>query len=140
MDTTEILNGLRAENKKEFPTECFESDNINYSSHMKQLMDSKGVSMGDLVKKMGYERSYIYHMLDGSRTPSRIFLLRFAIVSGLTYDETQRILFITGNGLLYAKVEYDAVIIYSLERHYTDAQVNDLLESVGMKHLFAEPT
>ena len=69
-----------------------------------------------------------------------MFLLRFAIVSGLTYDETQRILFITGNGLLYAKVEYDAVIIYSLERHYTDAQVNDLLESVGMKHLFAEPT
>ncbi|MCR4605422.1 MAG: helix-turn-helix transcriptional regulator [Eubacterium sp.] len=140
MNTTEILNGLRAENKRDFPVEIFEQDRVEYPAHMRKLMDDKGVSIADLVKSMGYERSYVYHMLDGSRTPSRYFLLRFAIVCGLDFEETQRILFITGNGLLYAKVEYDAAIIYSLERHYDFSQVNDLLESVGMKHLFSDPS
>ena len=82
------------------------------------------------------ERSYVYHMMNGSRAPSRPFLLRLAIVLKLSYEETQRLLFITENPLLFARVEFDAVIIYALERHMGASEVNDLLGEVGEKPLF----
>ena len=136
MDTNEIINSLRAENRRKFPKEIFATERVDVVGHMERLLSDRGVTVAELVPSMCYERSYIYHMMNGSRAPSRTFLLRLAIVLKLSYEETQRLLFITENPLLFARVEFDAVIIYALERHMGASEVNDLLSEVGEKPLF----
>lgn len=136
MNTTEIINSLRDENRKDFPKEIFANEQVDFVGHIERLLSERGLTIADIVPHMDYERSYVYHMLNGSRAPSRTFLLRLAIILKLDYEETQRILYITGNPLLYAKIEFDAVIIYALERHMDPVGLNNLLESVKEPLLF----
>ena len=136
MNTEEIINSLRDENRREFPKEIFASEQVDYVGHIERLLAERNLTIAELVPRMDYERSYVYHMLNGSRTPSRTFLLRLAVILKLTYEETQRILYITGNTLLYARIEFDAVIIFGLERHMKPEELNELLESVGEPPLF----
>ena len=136
MNTDEILNALKDENKKEFPKEYFKEEKVDVVKYMESLLRDHDMTIRDLIPKIGYERSYIYQMFNGTRVPTRVFLLRLAILLQLDYEETQRTLFVTGNTLLYAKIQFDAVMIYALERHFDVAQLEDLLQEVGEKSLF----
>lgn len=136
MDTNEIINELRKENQSPFPTDIFETEKVDIVSHMKQLMSERNITQSELILSICYERAYVYHVLNGTRKPSRTFLLRFAVVLKLDYEETQRLLYISGNPILYARIIYDAVIIYALERHMSPYELNELMEDVGEKPLF----
>lgn len=136
MDTNEIMNALRKEDQTSFPTEIFETESIDIVSYMKQLMSDRDITLSELVPSMCYDRAYVYHMMNGTREPSRTFLLRFAVVLKLDYEETQKLLYISGKPTLYARIRYDAVIIYALERHMDPYKLQDLMEEVGEKPLF----
>ena len=134
--TEEIMKALKDENKKEFPKEYFTDEKVDVVAYLAELIRDHGATIRDLIPKLGYERSYVYQMFNGTRIPTRIFLLRLAIILQLDYEETQRTLFVTGNTLLYAKIQFDAVMIYALERHFDVTQLEDLLQEVGEKSLF----
>lgn len=136
MNTEEILNALKDENREEFPREFFEDEKVDVVEYMGELLSTHGMTIRELILQLGYERSYTYQMFNGTRVPTRVFLLRLAVLLGLDYEETQRTLFVTGNTLLYAKIRFDAVMIYALERHYDVARVEELLKEVGEKSLF----
>ncbi len=136
MTTEEIINSLRDENRQDFPKDLYPKEQTDYVGYMERLFAERDMTVADLIPKMNYERTYVYHMLDGTRSPSRTFILRLAIVIELTYEETQHVLLITENPLLYARIAFDAVIIYALERHMDSGAVNDLLNEVGEKPLF----
>ena len=53
-----------------------------------------------------------------------------------SYEETQKLLYISGKPTLYARIRYDAVIIYALERHMDPYKLHELMEEVGEKPLF----
>ena len=136
MNTDEILNALKDENITEFPQEFFKDEKVDVVKYMEELLSTHNTTIRELIPKLGYERSYTYQMFNGTRVPTRLFLLRLAILIGLDFEETQRTLFVTGNTLLYAKIRFDAVMIYALERHYDVTQVEELLQEVGEKSLF----
>ncbi|MEE3467819.1 MAG: hypothetical protein VZQ83_05205 [Eubacterium sp.] len=136
MNTDEILNALKDENKKEFPKEYFGDEKVDVVEYLETLLREHDTTIRDLIPGLGYERSYTYQMFNGTRVPTRVFLLRLAILLKLDYEETQRTLFVTGNTLLYAKIQFDAVMIYALERHFDVSQLEDLLQEVGEKSLF----
>lgn len=136
MDTSEILNALKDEEKDEFPAHLFAGDPVNVIGHLEGLLEKSGLSIKEIIPKIGFERSYVYHIFSGMRPATRLFCLRLALIMKLDYEEAQRLLYVTGNKLLYAKVESDAVFIYALQRHFSPAKINDLLEEVGEKPLF----
>ena len=136
MDTNEIINELRKENQSPFLTDIFETEKVDIVSHMKQLMSERNITQSEFILSICYERTYVYHVMNGTRKPSRTFLLRFAVVLELDYEETQRLLYISGNPILYARIRYDAVIIYALERHMSPYELDELMEDVGEKPLF----
>ena len=136
MNTEEILSALKDENKRCFPKEFFDDEKVDAVEYLENLLADHHTTIRNLIPKIGYERSYIYQMLNGTRVPTRTFLLRLAVLLKLNYDETQRTLFVTGNKLLYAKIRFDAVIIYALERHYDITELEDLLQEVGEQSLF----
>ncbi len=136
MNTEKIMDALKDENRKEFPKEFFQEEKVDVVKYMEDLLSSHDTTIRDLIPKLGYERSYIYQMFNGTRVPTRVFLLRLAILLGFDFEETQRTLFVSGNTLLYAKIRFDAVIIYALEHHLDVPQLEDMLQEVGEKSLF----
>lgn len=136
MNTEEIMNALKDGNRKEFPKEFFSDENINVVQYLEELLEAHNMKIRDLIPKLGYERSYTYQMFNGTRVPTRVFVLRLGFILGLDYEGVQRTLFVTGNTMLYAKNRFDAVVIYALERSFDISQLEDLLQDVGEKSLF----
>ena len=136
MNTEEIMNALKDENTKEFPKEFFSDERINVVQYLKELLEAHNMKVRDLIPKLGYERSYTYQMFNGTRVPTRVFVLRLGFILGLDYEGVQRTLFVTGNTMLYAKNRFDAVVIYALERSFDISQLEELLQDVGEKSLF----
>ena len=134
MNTDQILNALK--DREEFPAEYFSDENVNIVEYLSDLLNTHKMTIKELIPKLGYERSYIYQMFNGTRVPTRVFVLRLSIVLGLDYEETQRTLYVTRNTLLYPKIKFDAAIIYALERHFDEPKLEELLTEVGEKSLF----
>lgn len=136
MDTDELLNTLKDENIEKFPKELFKDIKVDAVKYLNDLLKAHNVTVKELIPKLDYDRSYIYQMFNGTRTPTRVFVLRLAVLLRLDYNETQKLLFVTGNTLLYPKIQFDAVMIYSLERHLSEQEIEELLKENHEKSLF----
>ena len=136
MTTEDIINALSDEKIQEFPQEYFLQDDIDVEGYLRSLLDERGLKIRDLIPKLNYERTYTCQLFSGHRDPTRIFVFRLAVVLGLGFEQTQRTLFITGNKLLYAKVRYDAAIIFCLQHSYDVQKTEDLLKEIGEESLF----
>jgi hypothetical protein len=77
----------------------------------------------------------VYQVLDGTRTPSRDALLRFAITLRLELPEAQRLLTRAGKSLLYPKVRRDAAIIACVAKRLSLCETDEFLESIGEQTL-----
>ena len=135
MKTDEIICELKS---KSVPYEFFENldEKIDICSYMNKLMNERGIPLSSVVQKIGYERSYAYQFFNGNKTPTRTFLLRFSILLSLSLDETQRLLTLSGKGILYPRIKRDAAVIYVIEHHYNYIDANEFLVKIGVRSLF----
>jgi len=85
----------------------------------------------DLVLKSGIERSYLYQILNGRRTPSREKVLRLCIGAGLSLEETQRVLELGKLGVLYSRDRRDAILIFAIRSGLDTTETDDLLDQFG---------
>ena len=75
----------------------------------------KNATHADIIRKLNVERCYGYQLLNGKRVPTRIQLVKIALLLKLTLDETQKLLRAAGKELLYARNLTDAKIIHVIE-------------------------
>lgn len=97
------------------------------SEHLNMLLSQKGISRADVVRNSLLDRTYVYQIFSGEKTPSRDKLIAIAFGLKLSDDETQQMLKLSGNRELYAKDKRDAVILFSLHHKKTIYETNDLL-------------
>lgn len=97
--------------------------------HLNLLLAQKGITRADVVRGSELDRAYVYQIFSGEKTPSRDKLIAIAFGMKLSDEETQRMLKLSGNRELYARDERDALILFSLQRHKTIFETNDLLYS-----------
>ncbi|MCC8137824.1 MAG: hypothetical protein LIO76_07125 [Clostridiales bacterium] len=90
----------------------------------------------DVIMESGIERSYFYHVLSGQKTPGRNIVLRISLCLSATLTETNQLLRLSRQGILYPKVKRDAAIIFAIEKKYTMQQANDLLIQEGELPLY----
>lgn len=88
-----------------------------------------------LQKASAMERSYFYHVMDGTKNPGRDKILRLCLAAGLDEDETRRALEAGGVQILYARSRRDAVIQYAIVNHLSVLETNLLLEQYGLEAL-----
>ncbi|MGN0194583.1 MAG: hypothetical protein ACI39G_05690, partial [Pseudoramibacter sp.] len=86
-----------------------------FAEYFNLLPKVKALSKKELIQKSGLERTYAYHILNGTKQPSRDKILALALAAGLDLTETQRALELTHEGILYAKNRRDAVLIYAVK-------------------------
>lgn len=108
------------ENKNHFLT-------TNLCEHLNILLSRKKLHKSDVVRDSLLERSYIYKIFAGKKTPSRNKLISIAFGLHLSASETQELLKISGNRELYARDERDSLILFALYQNQTIFQVNELL-------------
>lgn len=97
------------------------------SECLNRLLSQKGITRADVVRGSLLDRAYVYQIFSGEKTPSRDKLIAIAFGLNLSYEETQRMLKLSGNRELYSRDERDALIMFSLQRGMTIFETNELL-------------
>ena len=103
--------------------------------YLNSLLHRHGLTVQDVVIACNLDRSYGYQLFNGTRRPSREFLLRLALLLKLEEDEAQRLLKIAGRQPLYARSRRDAAVLYALTHRLTAEKTDELLESLGEETL-----
>ena len=99
--------------------------------YLSSLLHRHRLTVQDVVVRCNLDRSYAYQLFNGTRRPSRGFLLRLALLLKLGEDEAQRLLKIAGRQPLYARSRRDAAVLYGLTHGLTEEAVQDLLAELG---------
>ena len=105
------------------------------SSTLSRLLEERGWRAADAIRACYLERSYGYQMFNGTRPPTRNFLLRLALALELGEEEAQRLLRRAGRVELYPRSRYDAAVLYGLTHHLTLEETDELLLSLGEEGL-----
>lgn len=99
------------------------------------LLQARGWTVRDVVVRCNLDRSYTYQLFNGTRRPTRQFLLLLALRLGLEEAEAQRLLKIAGREPLYARNRWDAALLYALSHHLTAEAADSLLRQQGLEGL-----
>lgn len=99
--------------------------------YMNSLLYDHGLTVQDIIVDCGLSRSYAYQLFNGSRPPTRSFLLELAFLLKLPEAETQRLLKIAGRQPLYVRNRRDAAVLYGLSHGMSADETKRLLRSLG---------
>ena len=105
------------------------------SAYLSDLLRERGLSVRDVVVGCNLERSYAYQLLNGTRRPTRNFLLRLVLLLRLDEAQAQRLLKLQGRQPLYARNRRDAAVLYGLAHGLTAEETGRLLDSLGEEGL-----
>lgn len=86
----------------------------NAPEYLLQLAESKGISRAELIRNSQLERSFGYHLLDGTKNLTRDKALALAFGAKLTPEETQNFLKYAQLPRLYARNPRDNVLLFCL--------------------------
>lgn len=101
------LNKYIGENEGKFIT-------VTLPEYLDLLLVNQAMTKKELVKSAGIEKSYLYQIFNGRRSPSRDKLIRIAFALKLSLDSTQRLLIIAEKPILYPARKRDAAIMFCL--------------------------
>lgn len=99
----------------------------DFSSYIKAILAEKGMSVADMQKRSGIERTYLYQIMRGVKNPGRDKIISIAVACEMNLAETQRALEIAQEGILYAKSSRDSLIIYAINNKMTLRELNSFL-------------
>lgn len=110
--------------------EEFEEPSI--SGYLGELCKKHDKVPEHVIKKAHIDRTYGHQIFNGTRIPSRDKLLQLAFGFGLSLEEAQKLLKISGKSTLYAKIKRDAVCIYAISHDMSIMEAQELLLSLGL--------
>lgn len=105
------------------------------TEYLATVLRDHSMTVQDVILRCNLDRSYGYQMFNGTRTPTRNFLLRLSLLLGLSETETQRLLKIAGRPPLYARKRRDAAVLYGLIHGLTVEETDALLHSLNEEGL-----
>ena len=103
--------------------------------YLNGLLREHRLSVQDVVVKCCLDRSYGYQLFNGTRRPTRDFLLRLSLLLRLGEAQVQRLLKIAGRQPLYARSRRDAAVLYALTHRLTLEGTQELLVRLGEEEL-----
>lgn len=105
------------------------------AGYLHALLEARGLTAGEAVRRCNLDRGYGYQMLNGTRRPTREFLILLSLALELGEAEAQRLLKLAGRQPLYARNRRDAAILYGLSHGLGLEAADELLEELGEERL-----
>ena len=99
------------------------------------LLADKAMKKADVIARSGVEVHYAYQIFSGAKVPTRDKVLMLCFGFGLTAEETQELLKITGYPQLYSKNQRDNAILFGLTKKLTMIEMNNLLYDLDVEIL-----
>ena len=136
-DTAEMLKEL--ENCSDFKS--FYDDNSDFllkrslSDYLQELLEKYGIKKADAIKRSELSEIYAYQIFSGVRVPERKKLLSLAVGMGISFSDVQTLLMCSGYAVLYAKNEFDCIIIYGIYKGLSVMDINEILFDHGFDTL-----
>lgn len=133
-DTTKLLEELQGFSSFEsfFQENETSLSTTSLGETLKSLIEQHGLTLSQVVENSEMSEVYAYQILSGiKKHPKREKVLCLAFGIGLSCDETQELLKITGYAPLYAKRPFDAVVLYGLYKRLSVVEVNNILFEYG---------
>lgn len=138
-ETNDLMGVLMGSNDTKDLTTYLDSLDDKYpdslSTYIKTILKRKKISASELIKKSRIERTYCYQILNGRKKPGRDKIVAMALALDLSLEETQRMLTIAKEGVLYPKSRRDSILIFALNSHYTLIDTNQLLAEYNEEEL-----
>ena len=94
---------------------------------LQKLLDTQQLTKADVIRASGLDRIYAYQIFSGAKTPSINKLLALSFAMRLNLEQTQQLLKSAGYPILYARKQWDSVLIFSIQKQLPLPEVNDLL-------------
>lgn len=136
--TDELLERLLASASPEAYLLHTKLDNRSLSDYLLALIDAKGLTRADVVRRSKINSTFAYQLFGGKRQAGRDNAIRLALAIGCTLDEAQCLLRYAGHSELWCKNRRDAIIIFCIDRGYTLDECDDELYRLGEDTLVPE--
>ena len=131
----------RCSNYDDFEKQC-SADLLNSdcrtSIYLMKLLDKYRKKASVVSQDAKLAQSYVGHIINGVRNPSRDILLRICFAVGTTVEETQYLLKYAGYAPLYVRRKRDVIIWFGLSKGETLDTVNENLVKYELEPLFDE--
>lgn len=99
----------------------------NPIEYLLKLCQTKKLSKADLIRRSGLERTFGYHLLDGSKTLTRDKAIALCIGAQLTIEESNNLLKYAKLSQFYSRDQRDLVIQNMLQKEASLDDANLLL-------------
>lgn len=133
--TEELLQRLLASTSPEAYLAEIETDGRDLSDYLLDLIEPRGMSRADVVRRSTVNSTFVYQIFNGTRRIGRDNAIKLAFGIGCTLRETQRLLRHAGVSELWCKNRRDAIIIFCIENGYALAECDDELFRLGEQTL-----
>ena len=108
---------------------------LDFVSYLEACLEKKDLKKSEVIEKTNLQKNYAYQICNGTKKGSKEKIIQLALAMHLDLHDTNNLLSLSNNGLLYAKVKKDAILIYALQHHYDLYQTNELLLAHGFEIL-----
>lgn len=108
---------------------------LDFVSYLEACLEKKDLKKSEVIEKTNLQKNYAYQICNGTKKGSKEKIIQLALAMHLDLHDTNNLLSLSDNGLLYAKVKKDAILIYALQHHYDLYQTNELLLAHGFEIL-----
>lgn len=100
-----------------------------------RMIEKTGCSKSNIINRSDFSYCYFYDVINGRKIPSRDKIVRLALAMGLSMEDCQVALTISGKSRLYPRVRRDCILIYALENRLSFFQLSELLTQYGEAEL-----
>lgn len=111
-----------------------------FADMLKSLVRMRRMSVSNLIVAAGISKTYSYQLLRGERRAGRDTVLRIAIALQLAVNDTQKLLTLSENSILYPRIRRDAAIIFALGRQMSLTETEELLAGLPERTLYGGET
>lgn len=104
---------------------------VNLQEYLAQLLQEKNLTPAQAIKQSGLSANYAHQIFNGRKTNvSRNKLLALAFGMQMSLEETQKMLKIAKQPVLYPRIRFDLIVIFALKEHWALIDTNELLEDL----------
>ena len=131
--TKEFENRIeKAQNTQELKRLLDELPQTTFLVRIDELCRQHEKTFSQVQIKAGITKSLFYAIVNGTRKPKKVHILKIGLTLGLSLEEINELLKLAGLKELYAKNKEDAILIFGLRNHLEISQIEELLMDAGV--------
>lgn len=104
----------------------------SFCGYLNELLRQKKLEKSEVLRRCSIPRTYFYQLFQGTRHPGRDKVIVLAIAMRCTLSETNRLLTLAGQSILYAKNRRDAFILYAIHAQRDLTWLEERLQAHGL--------